>query len=98
MEKKDADQDHGKQQVYWSAPPKIDYKRKSQTKFMADAQKAYKESGNDEEGGKVHIPDTFEDSDSHSDSFVVRVSKLTGMEEIGQSSKATGGISIRSGS
>lgn len=34
-------QETGKQvpQVYWSAPPKIDFKRKSQTKLMADAQK-----------------------------------------------------------
>lgn len=93
QENKDSGKDHGKQQVYWYAPPKIDYKRKSQSKFMADAQKVYKEPGDDEEGEKVHIPDIFEDSDSDSDSFVVKVHKLTGMGEVGQSSKATGGNS-----
>jgi hypothetical protein len=76
--------------MYWSTPPNIDYKRKSQTKFMADAQKAYKELG-DEEGEKVRIPNTFEDSDSDNDSFVIKVKKLTRMGEAGQSSKDNDG-------
>jgi hypothetical protein len=58
LENKESRKDHGKQQVYWSTPPNIDSKRKSQTKFMADAQKAYKELGDEEKGEKVHIPDT----------------------------------------
>jgi hypothetical protein len=67
---KDAVGDSGKavQEAYWFAPPKINFKPRSQTKLLADAQKAYKNCVNEEEEGKVHIPKTFEDSDSESDS------------------------------
>lgn len=61
---------------------------------MGDAQKAYRGHRNDSDGEKVHIPDTLESSDSGSDSFNIKVQKLTGMDddqskhiEKGQSSK-----------
>jgi hypothetical protein len=59
--------------VFWFAPPKIDFKPRSQTKLLADAQKTYKNSHEEGEGEKVHIPENFEDSNSDSDSFTVRV-------------------------
>lgn len=59
--------------MYWTAPPKIDFKPRSQTKLLADAQKAHKSNQDDDEGGKVQIPDSFDDSDSDSDSFSIRV-------------------------
>jgi hypothetical protein len=67
--------------VYWPAPPKVDFKPRSQTKLMVDAQKAYRNGQDDEDGGKVHIPDSFDDYDSASDSFTIKVQKLTGMSE-----------------
>lgn len=69
------------QDVYWSAPPNINFKPRSQTKLLADAQKSYKGKQDDEEDGKVHILDTFEESNSDSDSFSVQVQQLTGMKE-----------------
>jgi hypothetical protein len=36
---------------------------------MADAQKAYTGPNDGEDNDRVHIPDTFEDSDTDSDSF-----------------------------
>lgn len=81
-----SDKDTGKQQVYWSAPPNIDFKRKSQTKLMADTLKGQSKATLDEAEGKVHIPKTFEDSDSDSDSFDLKLGKLTGMGDLGQSS------------
>lgn len=77
--------DTGKQtqQVYWSAPPKIDFKRKSETKLM---EKSYNDTSPDDDEGKVHIPDSFEDSETDSDSFTLKISKLTGMGDTGQSS------------
>lgn len=75
------------QQVYWSAPPKIDYAKRCQTKLMADAQKAYIGSVNEEDEGKVHIPDTLDDSDSNSDSFSTKIKQLTNDGDQGQSSK-----------
>jgi hypothetical protein len=92
--------DSGKavQEAYWSAPPKINFKSRSQTKLLADAQKAYKNCVNEEEEGKIHIPKTFEDSDSESDSdsFTIKVQRLTGMpvnqfahDDKGQSSTQT---------
>jgi hypothetical protein len=68
-------------QCYWSAPPKIDFKRKSRTKLMSDAQKAYLNEDEGDMGEKVHIHDTLEDSDSDSDSFTIKVQKLTGVGE-----------------
>jgi len=53
---------------------------------MADAQKAFKDPQNVEDGEKVHIPDTFEDSDSDSDSFTKKMAKLIN-DGMGQSSK-----------
>ena len=83
-------QDYGKNQpVYWSAPPKIDYKRKSLAKTMDDAQKNQCNTAGDSDGEKVHIPDSFEVSDSDSDSFGKRISKLTGLDQTGQSSSGT---------
>jgi hypothetical protein len=97
---KDVVGDSGKavQEAYWSAPPKINFKPRSQTKLLADAQKAYKNYVNEEEEGMVHIPKTFEDSDSKSDSdsFTIKVQRLTGMpvnqyahDDKGQSSTQT---------
>jgi hypothetical protein len=74
-----------KQPVYWSAPPNIDFKRKSQTKLMADARKGYHNSSYVNDYEKVHILDTFEDSDSDDDSFGLKVQMLTGMGNAGQS-------------
>lgn len=82
---KDNDDGKQKQQVYWSAPPNIDFKRKSQTKMMADAQKSYNSPSCEADNEKVHIPETFEDSDSNSDSFGLKVQMLTGMGDAGQS-------------
>jgi hypothetical protein len=73
----------------WSAPPKINYKSRSQIKLMANAQKAYKNSQIEDNGGRVHIPETFEDSDSDSDSFTQKIAMLTD-DEVGQSSKQGG--------
>jgi len=62
-------QDQGKssgkqaQAMYWSAPPKIDFNRRSQSKLMADAQKAFSIPNVGEASDRVHIPDTLEDSD-----------------------------------
>jgi len=79
------DADTGKNvQCFWSAPPNINFKRKSQSKILSDAQKVNVCVDDEDIGGKVHIPDTLEDSDSDSDSFTVKVQKLTGM---GESSK-----------
>jgi len=60
-------------QCYWSAPPNINFKRKSQTKLMSDAQKAYLNEDGGDMGEKVHIPDTLEDYDTDSDSFTIKV-------------------------
>lgn len=73
----------------WTAPPKINFKPRSQTKLMQDAQKAYRSDAINEadEAGKVYIPDTFEEeSESNSDSFTTRIQKAAGLD-IGQSSK-----------
>lgn len=69
------------QEPYWSAPPKMDYKSRSQSKLMGDAQKGYNRSYAEGDGGKVHIPETFKDLDSDSDSFADKVKQLTGMNE-----------------
>lgn len=37
MTRNEGRQDSGKQVAYWSTPPKIDFNRKSQSKFMSDA-------------------------------------------------------------
>jgi hypothetical protein len=88
-------QGSGKQvENYWSAPLKLDNRSLELPKFMGDAQKAYKRHKVDSDEEKVHIPDTLDSSDSGSDSFTVKVQKLTGLEDIqskhteeGQSSK-----------
>ena len=77
--------------MYWSTPPKIDFNRRSQTKLMADAQKAYTVS---KDADRVHIPDTLEDLDNDSDSFSRRVKQLTN-EDVGQSSKDDQGDSTK---
>ena len=59
----------------------MDYKSRSQSKLMGDAQKAYNRTNAEGDGGKVHIPETFEDSDSDSESFADKVKQLTGMDE-----------------
>lgn len=75
----------GKQvQNYWSAPPKLDSGSHEKTKFMADAQKAYRCHKGDNDNEKVHIPDTLESSESDSESFTIKVQKLTGIDD-GQS-------------
>lgn len=51
--------------------------------MLADAQKAYKNTCEEGEGEKVHILETFEDSDSDSESFSIKVQQLTGMN-VGQ--------------
>ena len=79
------------QAMYWSAPPKNSFNRKSQTKMMADAQKAPSDGGDND---KVHIPDTFEDSDTYSDSFIRKIKQLTS-DEVGQSSKEGQGDSSK---
>jgi hypothetical protein len=48
---------------------------------MSDAQKAYLNEDEGDMGEKVHIHDTLEDSDSDSDSFTIKVQKLTGVGE-----------------
>jgi hypothetical protein len=68
------------QEMFWSAPPKIDFKPRSQTKLLADAQKAYNTHPNEGDGEKVHIPETFDDYDLDSESFSIKVQQLTGME------------------
>lgn len=82
------------QELHWSAPPKIDFKSRSQAKLLDDAQKSYKSHVDDEEGGKVHIPETFEDSNSESDSFSIRVQHLTGMD-VDQNNKGSEGESSK---
>lgn len=52
---------------------------------MADAQKSYHNSSYKNDAKKAHIPDTFEDSDSDSDSFGLKVQMLTVMGDAGQS-------------
>lgn len=46
---------------------------------MDNSQKELCGNDCDGEGGKVHIPDTFEDSDSNSDSFGLKIQLLTGL-------------------
>jgi hypothetical protein len=82
------------QALFWSAPPKICFNRRSQTKLMADAQKAISVPNDDGEIDKVHIPDTFEDSDTDSDSFIRKIKQLTN-EDVGQSSKEGQGDSSK---
>lgn len=53
---------------------------------MADAQKSYRKDSQYENDEKVHIPDSFDDSDTDNDSFTLKVSKLTGLGDTGQSS------------
>jgi hypothetical protein len=86
----------GKQieEVFWSSPPKIDFKSRSQTKLLADGHKAYKHRYEEGEGEKVHIPETFEDSDSDSDSFIVKVQQLTSMND-GQAGRSGEGESSK---
>jgi hypothetical protein len=81
------------QAMYWSAPPKISFNR-SQTKLMVDAQKAILAPNDGGENDKVHIPDTFEDSDTYSDSFIRKIKQLTN-EDVGQSSKEGQGDSSK---
>jgi hypothetical protein len=45
-------------------PPKFDFNRRSQSKLMVDAQKAFSIPNVGEASDRVHIPDTLEDSDS----------------------------------
>lgn len=59
----------------------MDYKSKAQSKFMADAQKAYKIPQVEDDGEKVHIPDTLDDSESDSESFANKLQRLTGSKE-----------------
>jgi hypothetical protein len=66
-------------------PPNINFKRKSQTKMMADAQKSYHNPSCVNDNEKVHIPETFEDSDSDSGSFGLKVQMLIGMGDASQS-------------
>lgn len=89
----DNEKNNGKQvmQASWSAPPKVDPSTRGTSKFMGYAQKSYKRSSNVDDGEKVHIPDTLEDSDSDSDSFSQRLSLLAGMENVGQSSTMNSG-------
>jgi hypothetical protein len=54
---------------------------------MSDRQKSYKKRCNDDDGKKVHIPETLEDSDSDSDSFAQKLASLAGMDGVGQTSK-----------
>lgn len=82
------------QELYWSAPPKIDFKPRSQTKLLADAQKAYQSNRDEGDNEKVHIPETFDDSDSDSDSFTIKVQQLTGIE-LPQDSKEDKGESSK---
>lgn len=90
-DKQDQGKSSGKQtqEVYWSAPPKIDFNRRSQSKVMSDAQKAHIAPNDREDNDKVHIPETFEDSDTDSDSFCQRIKDLTGAGDKGQSSHTT---------
>jgi hypothetical protein len=53
---------------------------------LANAQKSYYNPTCEDDGEKVHIPDTFEDSESDSDSFRLKVQMLTGFGDAGQSS------------
>lgn len=46
---------------------------------MDNSQKELCGNDYDGEGGKVHIPDTFEDLDSNSDSFGLKIQLLTGL-------------------
>ena len=50
---------------------------------MSDAQKDYLGENDDAMGEKLHMPDTLEDSDSDSDSFNIKVQKLIGVGESG---------------
>jgi hypothetical protein len=56
------------------------------TKLLADVQKSYCNPTCEDDGEKVHIPDTFEDSESDSDSFGLKVQMLTRFGDAGQSS------------
>jgi hypothetical protein len=51
--------------------------------MMADAQKSYRKDSQYENDEKVHIPDSIDDSDTDSDSFTLKVSKLTGLGDTG---------------
>lgn len=90
---KGSSKQYGKQQVQWSAPSKIEVNPRGQTKLMADAQKGYKEDQIFDDGEKVHIPDTIEDSDSENEYYTTKIQKLTGFNapdggnEQGESSK-----------
>ena len=55
--------------------------------MKSDAQKSYKKRCIDDDGEKVHIPETLEDSDSDSDSFAQKLALLAGMDGVGQTSK-----------
>jgi hypothetical protein len=78
----------GKQsQMYWSAPPKVGRGDNTSTNLKSDVQKSYKKRCIDDDGEKVHIPETLEDSDSDSDSFAQKLALLAGMDGVGQTSK-----------
>lgn len=57
---------------------------------MKDAQKAYRAHLNEGDVERVHIPETLEDSDSESDSFVQKPQKLNDDMDQGQNSSLKG--------
>jgi hypothetical protein len=81
----------GKQsQMPWSAPSKIGKGDNTPTNLKSGAQKSYKKRCIDDDGEKVHIPETLEDSDSDSDSFAQKLALLAGMDGAGQTNDQEG--------
>jgi hypothetical protein len=65
-------------------------KEQHNSKFMGDAQKAYKAPSTHGDDEKVHIPNTLKDSDSESESFGEKLKMLQGMGDVGRSSSKQG--------
>ena len=74
-------------QVCWSAPPKVGCGDLTTTNPKSVAQKSFRKRCIDDDGEKVHIPETLEDSDSDSDSFAQKLASLAGLDGVGQTSK-----------
>lgn len=77
-----------------SAPPKSStVKSASGSKFMDDAQKSYRKEHVDEvRNDKVHIPDSFEESDTDSETLSDKLRKIGVYENGGQGCSKDGDI------
>lgn len=62
---------------------------------MADAQKEYRNSQKCDDGDRVYIPDTLENSDSKNDSYSTKLQRLAGIERNAQNDEQEKGESSK---